>query len=83
MVVGSRAQVWHGTADKTSGGLTKKDLTFNKKTGRIVSKRKSALGKKALSHLVKAGYKAKKGQFTLFKKSKKGGKGKGGKKSKK
>ena len=34
MVVGSRAQVWHGTADKTSGGLTKKDLKFNKKTGR-------------------------------------------------
>ena len=24
MVVGSRAQVWHGTADKTSGGLVKK-----------------------------------------------------------
>lgn len=81
MVVGSRAQVWHGTADKTSGGLTKKDLTFNKKTGRIVSKRRSALGKKALSRLVKAGYKAKKGSFTLFRKSK-GGK-KGGKKSKK
>ena len=82
MVVGTRAQVMHGTADKTSGGLTKSDLKYNKKTGRIVSKRRSALGKKALSRLVKAGYKAKKGSFTLFKKSK-GGKGKGGKKSKK
>ena len=83
MVVGSRAQVWHGTADKTSGGLTRKDLAFNKKTGRIVSKRKSKLGKKALKFLVDAGYKATKGTFNLFRKSKRSGKGKGGKKSKK
>ena len=27
---GSRAEVWHGTAKKTRGGLTKKDL-FKKK----------------------------------------------------
>ena len=31
--VGTRAQVWHGTAKKTSGGLTKKDLMM--KNGRI------------------------------------------------
>ena len=65
--VGSKAQVFHGTAKHTSGGLTKKDLVQNKH-GRIVSRRKMALGKKALKHLVKAGYKAKKGTFKLMKK---------------
>jgi hypothetical protein len=65
--VGSKAQVFHGTAKHTSGGLTKKDLMQNKH-GRIVSRRKAALGKKALKHLVKAGYKAKKGTFKLMKK---------------
>jgi hypothetical protein len=38
--VGSRAQVMHGTAMKTPGGLTKKDLKYNK-NGRIVSRKKS------------------------------------------
>lgn len=42
---GSRAQVMHGTAKKTTGGLTKKDLMYND-AGRIVSKKKHALGKK-------------------------------------
>ncbi len=65
--VGTKAQVFHGTAKHTSGGLTRKDLVKNKH-GRIVSRRKMALGKKALKHLVKAGYKAKKGTFKLFKK---------------
>ena len=65
-VVGSKAQVWHGTARHTSGGLTKKDLMKHK--GRIISRRKHALGKKALKNLVKAGYKAKKGTFKLFRK---------------
>jgi len=37
--VGSRAEVWHGTAHHTSGGLKKKDLM--KRHGRIVSKAKS------------------------------------------
>ncbi len=64
--VGSKAQVYHGTAKHTSGGLEKKDLVKNKH-GRIVSRKKMALGKKALKHLVKAGYKAKKGSFKLFK----------------
>ena len=35
---GSRAQVWHGTAKKTSGNLTKDKLMMNKH-GRIVSKK--------------------------------------------
>jgi hypothetical protein len=69
--VGSRIQVYHGTAAHTSGGLTKKDLFMNKR-GRIVSKKASAAGKKAFSRLVKAGYKPKKGTFKLF--SKKGSK---------
>jgi hypothetical protein len=64
---GTKAQVWHGTARHTSGGLTKKDLMKTKK-GRIVSRKKHAAGKKALKNLVKAGYKAKKGTFKLFKK---------------
>jgi len=62
---GSKEQVWHGTARHTSGGLTKKDLMKHK--GRIVSRKKHALGKKALKNLHKAGYKAKKGTFKLFK----------------
>jgi len=64
---GTKAQVWHGTARHTSGGLTKKDLMKTKK-GRIVSRKKHAAGKKALKNLVKAGYKAKKGTFKFFKK---------------
>ena len=46
MTVGSRAEVFHGTADKTSGGLAKKDLMM--KDGRIVSKAASKASKKAL-----------------------------------
>ena len=66
---GSKAQVWHGTAHHTTGGLMKKDLMMTK-NGRIVSRKKHALGKKALRRLVKAGYKAKKGTFKLFKRGK-------------
>lgn len=65
--VGSKAQVFHGTAKHTSGGLTKKDLVQNKH-GRIVSRRKMMAGKKALKYLTRKGYKAKKGSFKLFKK---------------
>ncbi len=39
MTVGTRAQVYHGNADRTAGGLTKKDLKMVK--GEIVSKAKS------------------------------------------
>ena len=61
-----RAEVFHGTAKKTSGGLTKNDLIMNKR-GRIVSKKKSERAKKE-KRLEKAGYKPKKGKFVLFKK---------------
>jgi len=39
MTVGSRAQVYHGNADQTAGGLKKKDLKM--KDGEIVSKAKA------------------------------------------
>lgn len=58
---GSRAQVWHGTAYKTAGGLTKSHLYMNKH-GRIVSKKKHLTAKKE-KRLQKHGYTAKKGQF--------------------
>ena len=61
MLCGSRAQVHHGTAYKTSGGLTKADLVQNK-NGRIVSKAKQLTAKKE-KRLVKAGYGTKKGKF--------------------
>ena len=43
MVVGSRAEVFHGNADHTSGGLTKSDMMM--KEGRIISKAQSAAAK--------------------------------------
>jgi hypothetical protein len=68
VTTGTKAQVWHGTAKHTSGGLVKKDLMKTKK-GRIVSKKKHAAGQKAIKQLKKAGYVAKKGTFKLFKKA--------------
>lgn len=41
MTVGSRAQVYHGNATQTAGGLTKKDLKKDRKSGELVSKAKS------------------------------------------
>lgn len=46
MVVGSKAQVYHGTADMTAGGLRKADLFLDKDDGRIKSKAQSKAGKK-------------------------------------
>jgi hypothetical protein len=66
--VGSRAEVMHGTADHTSGGLTKADLKYNK-WGRIVSRKKSMKAKKD-NRLVKMGYKTRKGKFGLIPKKK-------------
>lgn len=43
MLEGSRAQVWHGTAHQTSGGLKKVDLKMHR--GRIVSRKKSELAR--------------------------------------
>lgn len=69
MLIGTRAQVWHGTAYKTSGGLTKNDL-FQNKSGRIVSKTKHMTAKKEM-RLVKAGYGTQKGKFGYVKMGKK------------
>ena len=46
--VGSRAEVMHGKAMKTSGGLTANDMMYNN-AGRIVSKKKVAQGQKLYS----------------------------------
>jgi len=64
---GSKAQVWHGTARHTPGGLTRKDLMKTKK-GRIVSRKKHAIGLRRIRSLRKLGFKAKKGTFKLFRK---------------
>lgn len=66
-VVGTRAQVWHGTAHHTKGALSKGDLIMNKR-GRIVSRRKSATAKRE-KRLIKAGYKTRKGHFGFIKAS--------------
>ncbi len=79
MLIGTRAQVWHGTAYKTTGGLTKGDL-FQNKGGRIVSKAKHFTAKKE-RRLVKAGYGTKKGKFGFVKVGKTASK-RGSKKSK-
>jgi hypothetical protein len=69
MLEGSRAQVFHGTAYKTSGGLTKKDIHQNKH-GRMVSRKKHHTAKKE-NRLLKHGYGTKKGKFGFVKVDKK------------
>lgn len=64
---GSRTQVMNGSAYKTSGELTKKDLMMNK-WGRIVSAKKHRTAKKE-KRLEKAGYFAKKGKFGFVKRT--------------
>ncbi len=61
VLIGTRAQVYHGTAYKTSGGLLKKDLVQNKR-GRIVSKKKLETAKRE-RRLEKHGFFAEKGKF--------------------
>ena len=70
--IGSRAQVMHGTAKQTAGGLKKCNLKYNKH-GKIVSKKASSSAKRA-KNLQKAGYVTKKGVFGSFKKQKGGSK---------
>ena len=65
VLIGTRAQVWHGTAYKTSGGLKRDDLMQNK-AGRIVSKAKHSSAKREM-RLVKHGYGSKKGKFGYVK----------------
>jgi hypothetical protein len=62
---GSRLEVWNGTAYKTTGKLTKKNI-FRNKNGRLVSKNKhfTALKEK---RLLKYGYGFQKGKFGYVK----------------
>ena len=58
-IIGSRAEVFHEKALKTTGGLEKKDLVKNKH-GYIVSKRKRDLSRKLKTNpLMAQGYLAK------------------------
>lgn len=77
MLEGSRAQVWHHTAYKTSGGLKHADLMQNEE-GRIVSKVKSKLGRsqKNLGKFLQPKGSGKFGPHTAKKGGKKGRKGK-------
>ena len=82
---GSRAQVYHGTACKTTGGLKKSGL-FKNKNGRIVSAKKHKTAKKE-KRLKKYGYGYTKGKFGVVKlagthkrsSKKRGSKGRGSK----
>ena len=65
-LIGSRAEVYHGTAFKTAGSLEKKDIMMNK-NGRIVSVKKHKTAKKE-KRLEKYGYFTKKGKFGFVKK---------------
>ena len=65
LLLGTRAQVWHETAYKTTGGLRKVDLLQTTK-GRIVSKAKHNTAKKE-QRLLKHGYGTKKGKFGYVK----------------
>ena len=68
--IGSRAEVFHGVAERTGYGvnaLKKKDLVKNK-YGRIVSKKKHKTEKQE-KRLQKHGYFAQKGKFGYVKKN--------------
>ena len=67
LLEGSRQQVGHGTAYKTSGNLTGDDL-FKNTRGRWVSKKKSASAKKE-RRLECHGFFTQKGKFGAVKKS--------------
>jgi hypothetical protein len=69
LTFGSRAEVWHGNAKKTTGGLSKNDLIKNKH-GEIVSKKKHFTAKKE-KRLEKAGFFTQKGKFGYVKRDKK------------
>ena len=67
-LIGSRAEVMHGSAYKTSGGLKKHELKYNKH-GKIVSRAKSSKGKTLLKRLTDKGFFTRKGKFGFVKKS--------------
>jgi hypothetical protein len=70
LLLGTRAQVWHKTAYKTTGGLRKLDL-IQTSNGRIVSKSKHITAKKE-KRLLKHGYGTQKGKFGFVKVAVKG-----------
>merc|ERR1719157_374835 len=48
----AKSQVWKGTKEKTTGkGLKKADLLKSQSSGRVISKKKSAFGKKMFAHI--------------------------------
>ena len=66
---GSRAEVFHGSAEKTTGGLRAKDLMLDPKDGQIksVAAHQAALDRmkrEGKKHLTKV-FKPKKGKFAL------------------
>jgi hypothetical protein len=65
---GSRAEVMHGKAKMTRGGLKKNDLMYNKRK-RIVSRKQHRRAKRE-NRLFKLGFRPTKGKFTLMKKGK-------------
>lgn len=69
LLIGSRQQVGHGTAYKTTGGLTKSGL-IQTKNGRWKSLKKHKSSKKE-NRLVKMGYLTEKGKFGVVMKTKK------------
>jgi hypothetical protein len=62
MLIGSRAQVAHGTAYKTAGGLIKSGIIKSKSSGNYVSKKASHRAKRE-DRLGKAGWGTVKGKF--------------------
>lgn len=80
--IGTRAQVMHGNALQTSGGLTKEELAYNS-SGKIISIKASESAKKS-NNLIKAGYKPLgKGKFGVINMKNGNILGGGGKKKKK
>ena len=71
-VIGSRAQVFHGTAVKTVGGLRRTHL--KRAHGRIVSRKVSAQAKKSKGYkaLLKGGWVVRKGTKPLLGRRRKG-----------
>mgnify|MGYP001215678504 CR=1 FL=1 len=62
MLIGSKAQVFHGTAYKTAGGLIKSGIIKSKSSGNYVSKKASRRAKRE-DRLGKAGWGTVKGKF--------------------
>tara|TARA_X000001036_G_scaffold436174_1_gene478811 strand:+ start:2609 stop:2857 length:249 start_codon:yes stop_codon:yes gene_type:complete len=62
MLIGSRAQVAHGTAFKTAGGLKKAGIKKSNSSGKFVSLKASKRAKRE-NRLGKAGWTTVKGKF--------------------